>query len=401
MNVFIRRYKDTYHWFTTGEQGLLESEQGTLEMLAAFYNAHPAVKNWVLIAPALDVASRAIPFTEKERKHIGKAIPFLLEDDLLTEATDLHYVADKPANMQIQVVALDKSTMADWLQTLSSAGIRPTHCLPETKLLLDPSCDWQIYYREHEYILRSSNGECAAFEQEHFPLSVEILTDNYAQLPKNIELIADDEAGLEQAWIHIPESIKPLIETKILPYAEMLDNHFSQQAKIWNLLKGPFAYTQQWLSAFLPWRWLVLGLLVVVSMHVAMTFTEYRQLKSQNQHLQVEMENLFRQAIPKGQIVDHRKQLERELEVLQHGGGGKFMPRLQKIGEVFAKYQVQTFNALNYEQAKGEIRIDLIVNDYDQLQKVINDLQQAGLNTEIQNSNAQGDQLRARIKIIG
>lgn len=401
MNVFIRRYKDNYHWFSTSDLHLVSSYQGSLEELAAFYSVHPAVKSWVLVAPALDTASRVIAFTEKERKHIAKAIPFLLEDDLLTEAPDLHYVADKPAAMKIQVVALDKATLSAWLQELSSAGIHPTHCLPETQLLLEPTCEWQIYYRQQEYILRSSDGQCAAFEQENFPLSVELLTENYSKLPQSIELITDDETSLEQAWANIPEAIKPLIETKILPYAEMLEDRFPQQAKVWNLLKGQFAYTRQWLGALMPWRWLVLSLTVVLLLHVAMTFTEYRQLKAQHLRLRAEMETVFRQAIPKGQVVDHRKQLEHELETLQHGGGGNFMPKMQKIGEVLARHQIQTLNTLNYEQAKGEIRIDLLVDNYDKLQQVINDLKQAGLNTDIQNSNAQGEQLRARIRITG
>ncbi len=401
MNVYIRRYKDNYHWFSTSEQQLIASYQGTLQELATFYTENVAVKNWVLIAPALDTASRVISFTEKERKHIGKAIPFLLEDDLLTEATELHYVAGKPVDKRIQVVAVDKAILTAWLQELASAGIRPTHCLPETQLLLEPSCEWQIYYRQQEYILRTSDGQCAAFEEEHFPLSIELITEKYARLPQSIELIADDEASLEEAWVHIPEAIKPLIETKILSYAEMLEQRFSQQVKIWNLLKGQFAYTQQWLSALMPWRWLAVSLVVVMVLHVAMLFTEYRQFKNQNLRLRAEMETLFRQAIPKGQIVDHRKQLEHELETLQHGGGGNFMPKIQRIGEVFAKYQVNTLNALNFEQSKGEIRIDLIIDNYEKLQQVIDDLKQAGLNTDIQNSNAQGEQLRARIRITG
>ena len=45
--------------------------------------------------------------------------------------------------------------------------------------------------------------------------------------------------------------------------------------------------------------------------------------------------------------------------------------------------------------------LDLLVDNYDKLQAIINDLKAIGLVPEIKSSNAQGDQLRARLKISG
>jgi type II secretion system protein L len=402
MNVFIRCYNDQYHWFAISPSQPVLAYEGSLAELGDFYRENNQVKSWVLIAPALNTAERIIHFSEKERKHITKAIPFLLEDDLLTEAPDLHFVSDKLSANAIDVVAIDKALLTAWLKKLASVGVKPTHCLPEVKLLLDGAAEWQVFYRHGEFIVKPAQGECVAIEQEHFTLMVELLTENYAKLPSSIELIVEDEAGLNVAWEYVPAAIQALIEAKTLPYAEMLQDRFSQQAKIWNLLKGSFAYTQQWLSVLLPWRWVGLVFFIVAVLQITINITEYQQAYAENKRLRAEMEAVFREAIPRGQIVDHRKQLQNELDTLQRGGGsGDFMQKMQKIGSVFAKHEIQTFNALNYEQAKNEIRIDLLVMNYDKLQEVITELQQIGLTVDIQNSNAQGELLRARIKVTG
>ena len=98
MNVFIRRYDDEFQWYVTSSEAVKsEVHQGSLEDLGEYYRLFETVENWILVAPAIDTAYRTIEFTEKEKKHINKALPYLLEEDLLTEADDLHYVSDKPA----------------------------------------------------------------------------------------------------------------------------------------------------------------------------------------------------------------------------------------------------------------------------------------------------------------
>jgi len=223
MNVFIRRYQDDYQWFTTSDEAVKpECNQGTLEDLGEYYHAFENVKYWVLIAPALDVSARTVEFTEKEKKHIKKALPFILEEDMLTEADDLHLVTDKPEATHIDVVAVDQELLQQWLGELASVNVQPTHCLPECKLLSDTEADWQIFYRNNEFIIRSNNGECAAFEAEHFLLSIELLTENFSNLPAAIELVAEDEADISAALEIIPDSIKHLIENKTLNYADMV-----------------------------------------------------------------------------------------------------------------------------------------------------------------------------------
>lgn len=403
MNVFIRRHQDNYEWFATSDEAVIpEYYQGSLEDLGEYYHALQNIKNWVLIAPALSISARTVEFTEKEKKHIKKALPFILEEDLLTEADDLHYVTAKPKATSVAVIALDKKRLQQWLDELALVNIKPTYCLPECKLLSDTQADWQIFYRNNEFIIRTHNGECAAFEATHFALSVELLTENYSKLPLTIELIADDEAAINTALDIIPEPVKHLVESKILNYADMIQLQFSRQIKLWNLLKGRFAQSHQWLSLIHPWRWVILVLMVVFSVHTALVYVDFFEQKNQSQALKAQMKNVFLQVIPKGQIVDYRKQLGNELRLLQGGSvGDSFIQQMNKTGLVLSKHDVDTLNTLNYSRKSGELKLELLLENYDKLEAIMNDLKAAGLDVEIQDSSAQDDKLRARIKITG
>jgi type II secretion system protein L len=240
-----------------------------------------------------------------------------------------------------------------------------------------------------------------AFEEVHFPVVLQVLTEGFSSLPRKIVLIADDETALEQAWQNIPDAVHDLIDARMLPYPLMIHSRFNKQVKVWNLLKGQFAYTQQWLAMIQPWKWVLACFLAALILNMGMLLVEYRQLTAKNTQLNAEVQNWVRKVIPRGQIVNPRKQLQHELDVAQQGGSGGFMQKLQKMGSVLSKHQVQTMNSLNYEKDKNEIRMDIVLPNYDQLQAIINELQQLGLNADIQNSNAQGDQLRARIRISG
>ncbi|NRB40359.1 MAG: hypothetical protein HRU20_18145 [Pseudomonadales bacterium] len=405
MNVFIRQQQDVYQWFSTLDTAVsADKETGSLEQLAAFYQENSSFKNWIFIAPAIDVANRTIEYSAKEKKHIIKAIPFLLEEDLLTEADDMHVVmaaaADKANAMD--VVAIEGDLLQRWLDTFNDAGVKITHCIAESLFLPESDAQWQIFYRDDVFIIRAHTGESVAVDARHIALSLQMLSDDYASMPSSVELITESDEAQEQAMKLMPVAVAPLINAIQIDYADMLSNQFSGVAKAWNLLTGQYAVAREWLAMVKPWRWVAASLAAVFILNVALTMSELSAQKERSAYLRTEMDKVFRQVIPRGNIVDHRKQLQRHLKSATASGSGEpFIAKMDKIGAVLNKHQVQTLNSLNYDLDKSELRLDFLVKDYDQLQAILSALKASGLNAEIQNSNAQGDQLRTRLRITG
>lgn len=403
MNVFVRRKADQYQWSVTSENNDQQHHhQGDLAALAAFYHENPALKNWVFIVPALDVASRHLSFSEKERRHIRKAIPFLLEDELLNDADELYFIHGKVQKNSVDVVAVDDAWFSEWLAQLQSAGIKPTHCIAEYQLLPEKTDNLQLFFQDDVFIVRSEGQQELAFEAQHLSLCLEILTAHYANLPATIELLAGSEEALTKAQQWIPDTLQHLVQGQVIDVLGSWQQQFAKNASVWNFLQGKYARSPEWLVLIKPWRFLAALILAACLLQVVLLYSDYREQKQRYEMLRSQMDTVFRKAFPQGQIVDHRRQLERLLTALRGGGSQQaFIVRLENIGAVLAKHKVNVLNALNYEQDKNEIRLDMLLDSYDQLQAVINDLRALNLEVEIQNSNAQGEQLRARVRIGG
>jgi len=402
MRVFIGLEDDQYRWCLSQDKQARLYHQGDAQELQAFYQTHKELENWVLVASALDVAARRISFSDKERRLIGKAIPFLLEDELLTDADDLHFISGNKQKNSIDIVAIEQALLAKQLEQFQQTGIQATHCVSEYQLLPRKEEAWQLFYLQQHFVVFSDNNPSLSFEPTHLALGLESLSSNYAELPTTIELFAADEQDLEQAKQAIPPALTHLLVPETIDYGQAFHQQWTKKASLWSLLQGQFARSSEWLALLKPWRWLAITAMIAVLLNTVLLLADLQQEKQRHTQLREEMDSVFRQAFPQGQIVDHRRQLERLLSGLRGSGSDmEFIRYLESVGTILAKHQVDVLNSLNYEKEKHELRLDMLLDSYDQLQAVINDLRALELDVEIQNSNAQGEQLRARVRVSG
>lgn len=401
MNVFIQNQADQFHWWHI-DNDEAKNFSGDIQALAAFYQQHHEIKNWVYLLSGIDAVVRKIPFGEKEKRHIRKALGFILEDDCLHDADELHYISGKPMHGTIDVLAVSEQMLSQTLSVFEQQDILLTHCIAETQLLpsLEDEGVWQLYYDQGRYIVQIPHQASLTIEQQHLPLSLELLTAEYAELPEKIHLFISEQDEQADALSAIPDALKHLLDIAPWKKANTWQNSFNQQGKQWNLLQGAFARSKAWVGQIKPWRWLIALATVTVVLQLTLLAMDYRYEKQRHVDLRLQLDQEFRKAIPQGQIVDHKRQLERLFNSLQGGSQQQaFIAQLDNIGAILAEHKAGVINALNYEQDKREIRLDLLVDSYDQLEKVISAIKQLGFDVEIQNSNAQGEQLRARIRI--
>jgi len=393
---------DSFEWAALSEAGHSgEAERGTLSQLAAIVREFTAHVQLVFLVPAVDALVRVFDFSEKERKHVMKTIPYLLEEDLLGEVDDLHFVHGKAKQNQITVAAIDEGRLQRWLSQFDAVGLKLDICVPEQCFLPSGGDEWVLYYSDGRFTVRLSERERFAFDADAIELALQVATKDWSELPAAIDLRISNEDDRHDAVQLLPSQLHHLVQVSVQDWSQLFAQYESQ-AGAWNFLQGKFAHVQQWGKYWQAWKVPVLVLVIAFVVQLAIAGGEYISLNKQNLAVHQQLDAAFREVFPRGQIVDHRRQVENELKRLKGGAGsGGFVGLLQQAGGVLVTAKGLQIQSLTYDAKNSELRLDVVVKDSPQVDAIIKGVQRAGLNAELQSSNAQGQDVRARLNISG
>jgi type II secretion system protein L len=130
------------------------------------------------------------------------------------------------------------------------------------------------------------------------------------------------------------------------------------------------------------------------------TAADYWQLQRENIALRTAVQDSYRQAYPRGAVVDAEKQLRRQLDALRGSGQSSgFVSLLERVGSVIAARPGTAIASINYSDKSGEMRLNILASDYEAVEQIRAGINKAGLEAIMENSSAQGDQVRARLRV--
>jgi type II secretion system protein L len=137
-----------------------------------------------------------------------------------------------------------------------------------------------------------------------------------------------------------------------------------------------------------------------VLLQLLATGADYWLLQRENVALRTAVQDSYRQAYPRGAVVDAEKQLRRQLDALRGAGhSGGFVSLLERVGGVIAARPGTAIASINYSDKSGEMRLNILASDYEAVEQVRAGINKAGLEAVMENSSAQGDQVRARLRV--
>jgi type II secretion system protein L len=167
-----------------------------------------------------------------------------------------------------------------------------------------------------------------------------------------------------------------------------------------NLLQGDFALRLPLKRWWRQWRAVAAVFAVALALQLAATYLDYLGLKRENLALRAAVEESYRKAFPRGAVVDAEKQLHRQLDALRGSGQtGGFVSLMSRVGEVIAGRPGTTIASINYNDRGDEMRMNIIATDYETVEQVRAAINGAGLEAEMESSSAQGDRVRARLRV--
>ncbi|SHI20601.1 type II secretion system protein GspL [Ferrimonas marina] len=309
------------------------------------------------------VDSSAIHFSEvtlpaKAQRQAMKALPFMLEESLAQDVEMLHFVPGPRNGDQLSVAVVSHSQMGLWQSWLAEAGLPCTRMVPDLLALpLIPDTALSLLQLEDQLLLRSGPAKGMILEPEWLaPLLPQLGVD--PQLP----------------WAtftptELPEEVVPLQQTLELPM-QWLAQGFGR-API-NLMTGNYAPAREFGKAIQTWAKVGIAasvLLVLGLVHNALTL---RDLNQERDALRAEQVQIYRTLFPnETRVLNPRSQLNAKLRAAGGGGGdgGELLAMLDKLAPAFAAQPEVRPEALRFDAARGEVRLQLAGRSFAQFEQ--------------------------------
>ncbi|MGB0287387.1 type II secretion system protein GspL [Aequoribacter sp.] len=328
-----------------------------------------------------------------ERKLLSQSLPYSLEDRLAEDIDELHFAHRWLNEGEVAVAVVRKALMDDWQQepAISPVG----QWVPDTLLLPVSSNQWVVVVEASRCLVRVSNER--AFVCQPDLLSVFLSASLESGAPDSIVVYSPSESEL-------PDLDTTLKDLMLVRKGGWLDAVMmsSEVPALLNLRQGSYAPILPWASWWQQWRWVAATLLGAALIHGALSYSQFQQAQSVNLDIRRDIETRYREVYPQGAIVDAEKQLERQLRSLRGDAqSAGFMSLLEQAGVVLNAVPGTQLINLNYTDRNGQLGLTLMASDFDALETLRSKLASAGLKVELENSNAQGDQVRARLRVGG
>ncbi|MFT6051828.1 MAG: general secretion pathway protein L [Halioglobus sp.] len=346
--------------------------------------------------PGADVRLCTREIDPQEKKHLEKTLPFMLEDELISELDDVHFSTEMADKYSVNIAICGQQKMLDW-QPFVADYPNVTRWLPEPLLLPWQAGEWCLVIESHQVIVRMGAFEGFSIEPELLLVTLQAALHSNESEPAAIVIYGDNQSH-DSALL--PEELQPLIQWRRgdLSAALMLAGQVSSSPI--NLLQGEFGVRLPLALWWRQWRSVAAVIAVAFCVQLAATYADYASLKDEQAQLQQAVVDSYREVYPDGAIVDAEKQLKRQLRGLRGSGQTSgFVSLIQRVGEVVSRSSGTQIASINYNDKAEELRMNISAADFEAVEDIRTAMNTAGLEAVMESSSAQGERVRARMRV--
>ena len=345
--------------------------------------------------PGADVRLLPLSITAAERKHIVKSLPFMLEEQVAADIDDLQFAYQSLDKNHLSVAICSTQKMGEWQALLADyPGIN--RWVPEPLLLPWQEGEWCLVLEEESAVIRTGLCEGCGIERELVPALLASALQA-ASAPQAVVVYGADQ---QADTALLPAELSGVVQWRRGNFYSALMLSDGGDTISLNLLQGAYAARLPLARWWRQWRTVAAVLAIAFSLHLLATFAEYRSLKNENLALRGAVQDSYRKAYPKGAMVDAEKQLRRQLDAL-HGSAQSsgFVSLMDRVGSVIASRPGTTVVSINYNDKGDEMRMNIVAADFEAVEQMRADINEAGLQAVMESSSAQGDRVRARLRV--
>jgi type II secretion system protein L len=336
------------------------------------------------------IRNLTVSVAPEEVKHLRRALPFMLEESLLEDVSELHF-AHAPLRDGLQAVGVVKRvTINEWMEEVPEP-LRDVPWVTEALCLPWSAGQWTLLFESDSVLVRWEEAEGARIEVALLPALLDSLNSEQAV----VVAYGQDEAVAKAC---IPLQFHDQMQWRQGGLSEAL--LLAEPAPAGpDLRQGEFAPQLPLKRWWGVWRQVTVALGVALILKTGLSVADYQALKAEDLQLRQAIQDSYRRVNPRGAIVDVEKQLNRQLAELGAGAQRRaFTPVLVTLLSAAGAVPHITLTSVNFSGGR-EIRINLSAPNFQSVEQVREQLGQRSLQASLENSNARGDGVVARLRV--
>jgi general secretion pathway protein L len=378
--------------------------------------AQNAIERSLLIGliPGDEAAFCLANIPAKQQRFIAQALPYAVEEQLAQDIETLHLALGNRSDEGYRVAAIDRERMANWFSVFSGWRDLTLSAIYADASLLPPGIDgWSACVDGEVTLLLGPAGEWLSVQTANLSMFLQTLAVPGSGDVMALTLYLEGQAGDELSSLIADRVAREEIEIttehpECLPIELLALSHQSQSSGVINLCQGNFAAGPAKKSALAPWRPLILIAAAWLVLQLSLETGLGWYYQSQADDLNAQAMGVYREAFPDDRRT-HPGNVRRVVEgqLRQNADSGpslNFITLMKFTGQQYAAVSGSNgirFNSLNYNQARGELVVDLRADSYDLMSRLRNGLAAQGLDAKIGSVVNEAGEIRGRLTVSG
>ncbi|MDM3869756.1 type II secretion system protein GspL [Porticoccus sp. W117] len=368
--LYIRLTRNgDYQWFADGDvlgRGSLQQLQAERELLSG-------ARLWFLL-PGDKVALNQLPCSTKERRHLRKAAPYELEEQLISDVEQLHFAFTSPQDDQVTAACCDQDWLQQQLDAFQEAGLEVNHMVPEPLMLPQVENGWSLGVSGRSVVVRCGASQGFALESPLMPTALQQLSEQHE--PESVLLLAANDQQLGQLQRLLPESLRERCQSRLETWPQTV-LAAAEQSPVLDMRQGKFSNHLPVARWWQQWQRVAIFAAAVLLVFVVAQVVQYNQAKTQGQKIEQQIAQTVSESLSRrisGRTAERLlNSLRSELRKRRgNNGGGYQSPTaiLAEIMPVFAATQGVVPGNITFTGRSGEVRINCWAPNFDALQKI-------------------------------
>ncbi len=387
--AYIELLPDGCRWALIGRQATPDFSMG--DQAEAIEWALQMIAPVVLVIPGEQVVVRRVPYSEKEKRHFAKLLPYELEEEIIENFEDLHFAISAIGETTATVAYINNDWFFNQWQAFSEAGVVVQRCLIDFQQLPVEENSITVWLSpEGQVLANTASGIGFSVTEKQAPIFLQGLLSEESEQTLTVYNVSEK----------LPEWLEPIANHADATCIHAFPEMSLSQPQLINLCCGSYQYRPPLSDNIKGFKSVLIVAVAAIVSFIAVNWYAGASLQSQHAAQKQKIEALTRQVIPRGNINDPVTQLTQKLGQPESAKKepSQLMYLLSRVSPVISELETVLIS-INYSDKDKSLRMSVQADSFDRIEGLRKAMIEKGLEEELLSSNAIDDQYQARLRI--